>query len=135
MTQGAMGNLKQIHEQEDQENEDMHVRLLKDFVDFQAKKWSNEKFIMKEKNDCDYQLKKERMDRQFKLDTKEKERKKNESDRNYELEKECMEHQFDLERERMNCETSLMETKLAMAKELLLSGKTSEEITELLKQL
>ncbi|MBW0559469.1 hypothetical protein O181_099184 [Austropuccinia psidii MF-1] len=135
ITQGAMGNLKKIHEQEDQENEDMRVRLLKDFVYLQANKWSDEKFIIKEKNDCNYQLKKERMERQFKLGTKEKERKKNESDCNYELEKEHMEHQFDLEREQMNCETSLMETKLAMAKELLLSGKTSEEITGLLKQL
>ncbi|MBW0500250.1 hypothetical protein O181_039965 [Austropuccinia psidii MF-1] len=135
MTQRAIGNLKQIHEQEDRENADMHVRLLKDFVDLQANKWSNEKYIMKEKKDHNYHLEKERMDRQFKLDTEEKERKKNESDHNYELQKECMECQFDLEREQMNRDSSLMETKLAMAKELLLSGKTSEEITGLLKQL
>ncbi|MBW0525230.1 hypothetical protein O181_064945 [Austropuccinia psidii MF-1] len=37
-TQGAKGNLKQIHEQEYRESQDMHVRLLKDFVDLQAKK-------------------------------------------------------------------------------------------------
>ncbi|MBW0570338.1 hypothetical protein O181_110053 [Austropuccinia psidii MF-1] len=49
MTQGAMGNLKQIHEQENRENEDMRVGLLKDFVDLQANKWSYEKFIIKEK--------------------------------------------------------------------------------------
>ncbi|MBW0539510.1 hypothetical protein O181_079225 [Austropuccinia psidii MF-1] len=95
---GEKGNLKQIHEQEDHEIQDMRVRLLKYFVDLQAKKLSNEKLIMKEKNDWDYELERERMDWKFKLDTEEKTCLKHESDCNYKLEKEHMEHNFDLER-------------------------------------
>ncbi|MBW0471092.1 hypothetical protein O181_010807 [Austropuccinia psidii MF-1] len=83
---GEKGNLKQIHEQEDHDSQDMHVRLLKDFVDFHANKWSNEKLIMKEKNYWDCELERERMGRQFKLDTEGKTRLKHENDCNYELE-------------------------------------------------
>ncbi|MBW0561706.1 hypothetical protein O181_101421 [Austropuccinia psidii MF-1] len=42
MTQGAMGNLKQIHEQENRQKEDISVWLLKDFVYLKANKWSDE---------------------------------------------------------------------------------------------
>ncbi|MBW0529497.1 hypothetical protein O181_069212 [Austropuccinia psidii MF-1] len=151
---GRKKTLKDRNIQEDQDNEQLHMKLFENFIKLQHSRWS------KEKNECDYTLEKEKFERQLHLDAEAKDTKKTEKEREYNLEKEKferqlrldiedkekrqrdynlererMEHQFDLEKEIIEREAVVKEkqTRLATAHELLLLGKTSEEIAEFMK--
>ncbi|MBW0565763.1 hypothetical protein O181_105478 [Austropuccinia psidii MF-1] len=157
---GRKKTLKDRNIQEDQDNEQFHMKLFENFIKLQHSRWSEEKIIVKEKNERDYTLEKEKFERQLRFDAEAKDTKKTEKEREYNLEKEkferqlrldiedkekcqrdynlereCMEGQFDLEKERIEREAVVKEkqTRLATAHKLLLLGKTSEEIAEFMK--
>ncbi|MBW0536877.1 hypothetical protein O181_076592 [Austropuccinia psidii MF-1] len=126
----------------------------------QQGKWMAEESILKEKSECKLNLEKEKFERQLRRDSEQKEKDKVKNEREYnlerekfeqqlcidaeekdrcepyfELEKECMECQFQLEKERFDREALMKEreTWLGIARELILSGKSSDEIAAIMK--
>ncbi|MBW0512942.1 hypothetical protein O181_052657 [Austropuccinia psidii MF-1] len=87
----------------------------------------------KVKNKREYNLEREKFERQLYIDAEEKDRIEGE----FELEKERMECQFQLEKERFDGEAMMKEreTWLGIACELILSGKSSDEIAAIMKAL
>ncbi|MBW0526796.1 hypothetical protein O181_066511 [Austropuccinia psidii MF-1] len=138
------------------------MKLFENFITVQKGKWTAEESILKEKSECKFNLEKEKFERQLCIDAKQKEKDKvknkmeynlerekferqlcidaEEKDRckhEFELEKECMERQFQLEKEQFDREAlmKVRETPLGIARELILSGKSSDEIAAIMKAL
>ncbi|MBW0556164.1 hypothetical protein O181_095879 [Austropuccinia psidii MF-1] len=162
---GAKGrnkNLKDINDQKDRDMDNFHMRLFKNFIIMQQGKWTAEESILKEKSKHKVNLEKEKFERQLRMDAEQKEKDKVKNEREYnlerekferqlridaeekdrrerefELEKERMEHQFQLEKERFDREAMMKEreTRLGIARELILSGKSSDEIAAIMKAL
>ncbi|MBW0579572.1 hypothetical protein O181_119287 [Austropuccinia psidii MF-1] len=159
---GRSKNLKDINDQKDRDMDNFHMKLFENFITMQQGKWTAEESILKEKSECEFNLEKEKFERQLRMDAEQKEKDKVKNEREYnlerekferqlridaeekdrrerefELEKERMERQFQLEKERFDREALMKEreTRLGIARELILSGKSSDEIAAIMKAL
>ncbi|MBW0538642.1 hypothetical protein O181_078357 [Austropuccinia psidii MF-1] len=162
VSQGRRKKLKDINDQKDRNRENFHMKLFENFITIQQGKWMAEESILKEKSEHKFNLEKEKFERQFRIDAepKEKDKVKNEREYNlerekfeqqlhidaeekdwlkceFELEKERMERQFQLEKEQFDRESLMKEreTWVGIACELILSGKSIDEIAAIMKAL
>ncbi|MBW0489048.1 hypothetical protein O181_028763 [Austropuccinia psidii MF-1] len=131
----AQGNMREIYEKEAREENDQRMRFFGDFVTAQSKQWATDANYQKEARERDYTLQRAQFARQLRLDEEACSRMKTQSDRDYDLEKLKLDQQLVIERERIAAEACVKEkeAKLVMARELMLSGKSHEEIAILMK--
>ncbi|MBW0466337.1 hypothetical protein O181_006052 [Austropuccinia psidii MF-1] len=131
----AQGNMREIYEKEAHEENDQRMRFFGDFVTAQSKQWATDANYQKEAQERDYTLQRAQFARQLRLDEEARLRMKTQSDRDYDLEKLKLDQQLVIERERIAAEACVKEkeAKLVMACELMLSGKSHEEIAILMK--
>ncbi|MBW0510893.1 hypothetical protein O181_050608 [Austropuccinia psidii MF-1] len=115
------------------EKSEREFNLEKEKFERQLRIHAEQKEKDKVKNKREYNLEREKFERQICIDAEEKDRYK----REFELEKERMEHQFQLEKERFDREAMMKEReiRLGIARELILSGKSSDEIAAIMKAL